>query len=445
MARKKAPLPKELNREQTPAFLAALADLPPAAERDVLERLAGEAKELFNDAVRSGNPAQADLALLHWDTVVYRLNGDTFFGCGTDEGSKTHLLNLLAAEPGRVPGWGQDGEWLTEVGGLRIRVKARHWMGDTASLELFAVDLDQPYLSQTGYRAHYLDPRHWLGHEFVAAVRLEIERQLSHKDWKLKPIAVEDRARHDVPAWLAPALEGVTHNGQQALPLSGRAPAELSAPIEAEPKAPMSNADRQREFRRRQKELRENKGLRTISLTSTERCVLSLGLLAHEDLDHRGPNWVHDKKPGFDALLQKLWPEGDNGRYLAEPKRSTYRPAERLRREVEDLQVAKERAIEDYWRAQQELTALRKENAELKAGLQEIAAEFAAVPAPVKPAADAAALQAEIERLRTQLDKQHADNLNTIADLGKALTVTEAMQNRLKEAGLPHDYRKYLA
>jgi hypothetical protein len=43
------------------------------------------------------------------------------------------------------------------------------------------------------------------------------------------------------------------------------------------------------------------------------------------------------------------------------------------------------------------------------------------------------------------LDKQHTENLNTIADLGKALTVTQAMQTRLKDAGLPHDYRQYLA
>ena len=120
---------------------------------------------------------------------------------------------------------------------------------------------------------------------------------------------------------------------------------------------PLSGAERARRHRLKKKQA----GVKDISLTHTERCVLSLGLLAHEDLDHRPKTWATSKKPGFDSLLKKLWPEGDNGRYLAEPKRSTYRPTAFLRDQLERTQV---------------------ENQRLKSALQEIAAEMGAL-APV--------------------------------------------------------------
>lgn len=92
-----------------------------------------------------------------------------------------------------------------------------------------------------------------------------------------------------------------------------------------------------------------------------------------------------------------------------------------------------------------ELVKAKAEMESLRAELQEIAAEFSGKPAvQAKPGPDVAALQAEVARLNAKLDKQHTENLNTIADLGKALQVTQAMQDRLKEAGLPHDYRQYL-
>lgn len=121
---------------------------------------------------------------------------------------------------------------------------------------------------------------------------------------------------------------------------------------------PLSGAERARRHRLKKKQ----QGVKAISLTHTERCVLSLGLLAHEDLDHRPADWATSKKPGFDALLTKLWPEGDDGRYLAEPQRSTRRPAGFLRDQLADA---------------------RTENKRLKDALQEIVAELnvsAAVP-----------------------------------------------------------------
>lgn len=120
---------------------------------------------------------------------------------------------------------------------------------------------------------------------------------------------------------------------------------------------PLSGAERAR----RHREKKKLAGVKSISLTHTERCVLSLGLLAHEDLGHRPKDWATSKKPGFDALLIKLWPEGDNGRYLAEPQRSTYRPTEFLRNELERQRVLNQRLQDRAEKAEAELAYLRAE------------------------------------------------------------------------------------
>lgn len=435
MARQKDTAKKDVPMEESAAFLAVLDGLPAASESAELERIAGESLALLNDAMRGNAPAQVERARLLSSAVIYRLNGDTFFGCAADGGAKTRLLALHRAAPGYVPSWGQDGEWFADIGGMRMWIRAGNWSGVGVSLELHAIDADQPFLSDTGYRSHRLNPSRWLGHDFGAAVRMELEQYLQGKVWKSELIRESSRERLQAPDWLVPALEGVMGNGQQALPLSGRAPVELPPLIKAEPKAPMSNADRQREFRRRQKELRENQGLRTISLTRIERCVLSLGLLAHEDLDHRGSNWINDKKPEFDALLQKLWPEGDNGRYLSEPKRSTYRPTAWLRGRLDEAERRIQRMDEIHQSERDELFALRKENAELKAGLQEVAAELGGASAPVaKPAVDVEALQAELARVRRECEQLEVERC-------QAFAAVKVFEDRMRQNGLSTDYR----
>lgn len=127
---------------------------------------------------------------------------------------------------------------------------------------------------------------------------------------------------------------------------------------------PMSGAERARRHRLKKKQ----EGVKAINLTRTDRMVLSLGLLAHEDLDHRPKDWVTSKKPGFDALLKKLWPEGDNGRYLSEPHRSTYRPMAFLRDELERQRKMVQR-LEEINRD------LHGDNQRLQDALQAIVAE----------------------------------------------------------------------
>lgn len=414
MAKKKV-VAKELPLEQQPLFLKTLEFLP--VERGELEQVARDMLELFNDAMITAIARDIETSALRYNAVVYRLHGNTFFGSGAEDGAGRRLRKLLAAPAGVVPGWGQAGEYLLEVADMRLRVVVDPWgINGNHSLSIHAVDASAKFISETGYLSQFLHPDNHVGKTFGQAVRALVE-QLLQGEFKPKAIREDERAKVTVPDWLVPALQSVTRNGQLNMPLSGEA--LLPEPVE---KVPMSNAKRQQLHRQRLKERAQTEGLKAIPLTATDRMVLSLGLLAHEDLDHRPKDWATSKKPGFDALLTKLWPEGDNGRYLAEPQRSTRRPAAFLRDELERQKVMIQR--------------LQDENQRLQEALQQIAHEVA-----VAPAAAPCAHPVET-KLREQVAALQDQNALEIADRGRAFDAVAVLQARLKKAGLPSDYRK---
>lgn len=346
MAKNKTPA-QALPLEQQPLFLKTLEFLP--AERAELELLAGDMLRLFNDAMITASTRDIETSALRYNAVVYRLHGDTFMGSSTEEGAGRQLRKQLAAPAGVVPGWGQAGEYLLEVDGMRLRVAVDPWGIDRVhSLSFHAVDTSAKFISETGYMSHFLHPDQHVGEEFTHAVRAEVE-QLLRGERKPRAIREDERSKITVPAWLVPALQVVTRNGQLNMSLSG----EAMLP-EPEEKVPLTNAQRQQLHRQRLKERAQTEGLKVIPLTQEERMVLSLGVLAHEDLFHRQKDWATSKKPGFDVLLTKLWPEGDGGRYLAEPERSTRRPAGFLH---DELKYQRER-----------VTRLEIENRALRAG-----------------------------------------------------------------------------
>jgi hypothetical protein len=173
---------------------------------------------------------------------------------------------------------------------------------------------------------------------------------------------------------------------------------------------PLSGAERARRHRLKKKQA----GVKAISLTHTERCVLSLGVLAHEDLFHRPADWVTSQKPGFDALLAKLWPEGDDGRYLAEPQRSTRRPAGFLHDELK--------------RQRERVTRLEIENRRLREAMQQIVQEVSgglASPAPAEAPGRVAALERENALLESERNGALAAVKVYVARLGNAKLSTD--------------------
>lgn len=371
--------------EERPEFITAMTALP--VDPAELEQTAAGVRQLYHAAMLAGDVQALDDADLVYRACVVKLNGGTHFGSADIQKA---LETKFAAVAGRVPEWGQAGEFLLDVEGMRLVVKmCPDSLSNHCGAELNAVDYDKLFLSPTGYRHQYMRPTQHLGRTVDQAVRAEV-MQLLAGEGKATAITREfDPKSRKAWPWLADALAGVRPDGQLAM--FGDAPKDPDA------KTPLSNADRQRLFRQRQREQKAAQaaeGVQSIRLTSTERCVLSLGLLAHEDLDHRPKDWETSKKPGFDALLRKLWPEGDNGRYLAEPERSTRRPAAFLRDELERQRGMVQR-LEQYTRD----------------------------------------LRAEVEGLQRQ-------NAREIADRAKAFVAVETLTARLKAAGLPTDYRR---
>ena len=411
MARAKKETFKYVGRDERPEFIAAVAALPEAPAE--LEALAEQYQRTFNAAVLAGHldvlKGQDDALA----AVATKLNGGVSRGALADDGPLAAIIARKAPPLGQVPQWGQDGEFLLEVDGIRIRVRARSSnLNVVLHVDLNVVDLDQLFVSETGYRSTYIWADRSLGLTVDQAVRRDVEQMLAAKGGKprmVEPDAYVRQRWEGVPAWLADLLAGVKADGQLLMGFADAPPIPAA-------KAAMSNAERQRRHRQRLNELADTEGLKAIRLTRTDRMVLSLGLLAHEDLDHRQANWETTKKPGFDALLHKLWPEGDNGRYLAEPQRSTYRPTAFLR---------------------DQLAAARVENQRLKSALHEIAAEVGG--GAVAPVPDRAS---ELAELRRRIEALEKENTLLESERNKALGAIRTWEDRLRNAGLSTDYRR---
>jgi hypothetical protein len=93
------------------------------------------------------------------DKLALRLNGGNPGILADDDAPGCVLERETAARPGVVPLWGQQGEFVIGVGTMRVRVEMdgifgigcgySTWPGFAAH----AVDLDRPFLSETGYRS----------------------------------------------------------------------------------------------------------------------------------------------------------------------------------------------------------------------------------------------------------------------------------------------------
>lgn len=404
MARKK-PM-QYVPPEERPEFIAAVAALP--ADPAELERTAAGVRQLYHSAMLAGDVQALDDADVVYRACVIKLNGGTHFGSADIQGM---LEAKFAAVAGQVPEWGQAGEFLLDVEGMRVVVKmCPNALSNHCGAELRAVDFDKPFISRTGYKNQYMRPANHLGRTVDQAVRAEVLELLAGEGGAESIDQKHGAAKNSkLYPWLADALLGVRPDGQLAM--FGDAPKDLSA------KVVLTNADRQRLFRQRQREQKAVEGIQSIRLTHTERCVLSLGLLAHEDLDHRRKDWATSSKPEFDALLKKLWPEGDNGRYLAEPQRSTRRPAGFLRDQLEQARI---------------------EIGRLKEVLNQNPAS-APVPANAVRGEDFAAL--EVTELAQRVKRLEQEQALLEAERNKAFAAVQTLTERLRRAGLPTDYR----
>lgn len=369
MARK--PPYKYVPREESPEF-QALVTLLDGVDHAEFPVRAMALVERHHDAVLAGDLSELDATHDAYEALVYVLNGNTLFGSMADENSAGHVLaRAVEAVPGQVPRWGQRGEFLLEIDGMRIRVKIGEGLGNHHSIDLNAVDLDKPFLSHTGYRHHGVTATSHLGETVDQAVRRAVTQLIEGEG---KPKAIEADAfvftnPKTRPKWLADALAGVLPDGQLAM--------FGDAPPSDKPKA-KSNAERQREFRRRQAEQKKQareQGLRTVLLPDDAVaylwCAIDVSWTVRKDLDHqatacvrewlepifRGAPWFKGAE-SFDKLGADPAVLGTEKHRESEHKRAWSAYNEQFERNA--------RLVDQLNAIQQELSAVKRENAMLE-------------------------------------------------------------------------------
>lgn len=113
----------------------------------------------LNKACMTGDPQQRHDAVYRFEACIWKMNGKTFFGCNAGEHEAAHVISeYCRADGGSVPMWGQHGDFIIEsFSGMRARVKVEAGcMMGYLSTSFHAVDLGAPFVSETGYRSHFV-------------------------------------------------------------------------------------------------------------------------------------------------------------------------------------------------------------------------------------------------------------------------------------------------
>jgi len=165
---------------------------------------AKEAVDAYDGAVMAADTLAIEQASQRandrYAAVIWKLNGNTFFGSRASDDAPAGIIERhCAAAPGVAPKWGQRGEFLLTVAGMRAVVVVGESMRNHASMAFHAIDVDRPFLSPTGYQSHFINPQPG---KTIAEVA---EAAMSHCIKKCRvPIEPEYRARltPDRFAWI---------------------------------------------------------------------------------------------------------------------------------------------------------------------------------------------------------------------------------------------------
>ncbi|HIF4305210.1 TPA: protein klcB [Salmonella enterica subsp. enterica serovar Infantis] len=196
---KKAKMQEPGRDERAAAMAASLPD-----GRDALLDVAAAAVAGLHEAVLNGADLVVGVADDRYNAAIWKLNGGTFFGCqGDAEAAGRVIERHCRAMPGDVPMWGQVGEFLVDVGGVRAVVEVSDGFGSLINrhFSFHAVDLDGPFVSETGYRSHFDRARARMTVDQVAAA-IFAELLRTHRRY-LKPAAQDRLAAQPLRPWLA--------------------------------------------------------------------------------------------------------------------------------------------------------------------------------------------------------------------------------------------------
>lgn len=181
------------------------ATLP--ASREALLCLARDLVNKYHAAILAHDQVGADAASATNEAVIWKLNGGTFFGC-LDRENPEAGGNLVFAHcraiPGAVPLWGQNGEFLIEVDGVRAVVEVSDGFGDSLwpQFAFHAVDTKSDFISETGYRSAMLETQY--GKSVDEFVRWHFAGFLKENR---RPLAREyrEQGKLETWSWMSPA------------------------------------------------------------------------------------------------------------------------------------------------------------------------------------------------------------------------------------------------
>ncbi|MDA8232772.1 MAG: hypothetical protein M0006_15685 [Magnetospirillum sp.] len=143
-------------RAQATAYAIDLPD-----DEGALCEIARAALDDYHAAVLANDDSAIVRAHKAYAACVYRLNGNTSFGCyGGDGAAGYRVRDYCAAPDGTAPMWGQYGRFLVDIGRVRAVVTHNGFAGAFGSeyrthFEFRALDLNRPFISQTGYLSHF--------------------------------------------------------------------------------------------------------------------------------------------------------------------------------------------------------------------------------------------------------------------------------------------------
>ncbi|MGF6440085.1 hypothetical protein [Paraburkholderia youngii] len=197
-----------VSRDHDAIIVERAASLP-ADRRGLLDE-ALQAVRALDAAVLASDVDAANAAADSYDAAVFKLNGDTFFGCNQPSNPEAGGIlaeNHCKAAPGVAPMWGQCGEFLITASGIPAVVGVADGFGRfRACFGFHVVNPHGPFISETGYISHFAVYRQGQTvQEVAAAVFSELLATDGIK--VLRPDARERKASDPSWSWMdAPQL-----------------------------------------------------------------------------------------------------------------------------------------------------------------------------------------------------------------------------------------------
>lgn len=142
--------------DESDVLMAELAAVVPGDKAKMMDAAMAAVIE-FHRSVIAKDQVSATAAANLYTATIWKMNGGSMFGCATDENAPANLIeNHCRAVPGEIPLWGQAGDFLVTVDGMRVRVGfSCNAKMDFCHFECHAVDLDGLFVSETGYRSEF--------------------------------------------------------------------------------------------------------------------------------------------------------------------------------------------------------------------------------------------------------------------------------------------------